>query len=79
MSTNEIIAILSEIRDRQKESLDLQRQQFEFIQAQYERTEAIQDKAERIQNRAASAMKVVMPMIVVCLAALIAVAFLWCL
>ena len=78
MSTDEITAILSEMRDRQKESLDLQRQQFEFIRAQYDRAEAIQDKAERIQNKAASAMKIVMPMIIACLAALIAIAFLWC-
>lgn len=60
-------SILTEIRDNQRAALELQREQFAFIKKHYDRAEAIQHKAEKMQDRAAQAMKVILPLIGICL------------
>jgi hypothetical protein len=65
--SEEIAALLREVRDqqrlqieRQAEALALQRRQFEIYESQLGRVEHINDRAEAIQHRAARAVRVVL-------------------
>ena len=60
MSDNpELLALLREIRDNQREALSLQREHITMYQQQLGRIERINDRAEAIQGRAGKAIKVV--------------------
>jgi len=63
--TQQLIRLLEEIRDnqrqqveRQAEALLLQREQFALVQRQQERAERIQDRAEQIQTKSAQIVAV---------------------
>jgi parvulin-like peptidyl-prolyl isomerase len=65
--SEEIAALLREIRDQQRlqverqgEALALQKKQFERYESQMGRVEHINERAEAIQRRAGKAMKVVL-------------------
>ncbi|GAB3349857.1 hypothetical protein [Lysobacter tyrosinilyticus] len=60
MSDNpELLTLLREIRDNQREALSLQREYMSMYQQQLGRIERINDRAEAIQGRAGKAIKVV--------------------
>ncbi|HET6396749.1 MAG TPA: hypothetical protein VFF91_07915 [Pseudoxanthomonas sp.] len=58
--SDEIAALLREIRDDQRQALALQREHIAMYQQQLARIERINDRAESIQGRAAGAVKVVL-------------------
>ena len=65
--SDEIAALLSEIRDQQRlqlerqlEALTVQREQFALYQGQLDRVDRINDRAERIQGHAGKAAKLVL-------------------
>jgi ABC-type uncharacterized transport system involved in gliding motility auxiliary subunit len=65
--TDEVAALLREIRDqqrlqleRQAEALAVQRDQFALYRSQLDRVERINDRAEAIQGRAGKAVKLVL-------------------
>lgn len=78
----DIVQLLGELRDgqkqqleRQAEALALQREQFELVRKQMERAERIQDRAEQIQAKSAQlvsgsrkALAIVLPILVVLIA-----------
>ncbi len=78
MSDDQVVRLLTEIRDsqkaqlaRQEEAVNLQREQFAIVQKQAERAERLQDRAEQIQEKSAQvvgvarkALFVVLPIIV---------------
>ena len=78
MSDDQVIRLLTELRDaqrlqlaRQEEALELQRKQFAIFQHQAERAEHLQNRAEKIQDRSAQiigtarkALFVVLPILV---------------
>jgi phospholipid N-methyltransferase len=76
MTSPEVLQILEEMRDNQKTSLEIQREQFDFIKNHYDRAEAIQNKAEKIQDRASQVMKIILPVIVICILFLLGIALL---
>jgi len=60
MSDDQVVRLLTEIRDaqqrqlaRQEEALRLQREQFAIFQRQAERAEQLQNRAEKIQDKSA--------------------------
>jgi len=58
MSDNpELISLLREIRDNQREALSLQREYMSMYQQQLGRIERINDRAEALQGRAGKAIK----------------------
>ena len=68
--------LLQEIRDVQREQLSIQREHFELAKTQYDRANAINDRAERIQaksdalmDRSGRVFKVVLPALVILVAA----------
>ena len=68
--------LLQEIRDGQREQLSIQREHFELARTQYDRANAINDRAERIQaksdalmDRSGKVFKLVLPALVVLIAA----------
>lgn len=63
--------ILKEIRDLQENLLAHKREEFEFIKKHYDRAEAIQDKAEKMQDRMISTLKVIMPVVIICIILLV--------
>lgn len=71
-----LAALLQEIRDAQREQLATQRAHLELAKTQYDRANAINDRAERIQaksdalmDRSGRVFKVVIPILVVLIAA----------
>lgn len=82
MSNDQVVRLLTELRDAQKlqvahqeEALKLQREQFALLQRQTERTERLQDRAERIQEKSAQvvgaarkALFLVLPVIILLIA-----------
>jgi hypothetical protein len=70
--SEEVTALLREIRDQQRQALDLQREHMALYLKQLERVERINDRAEAIQGRAGKAAKfilwVAIPLVVVLLA-----------
>lgn len=79
MEAQQILAVLTEIRDQQHQqikyhehSLAIQREQFSLVQKQFARTEQIQDRAEAIQEKSAQivtasrkALALILPIIIV--------------
>ena len=68
--------LLQEIRDGQREQLSIQREHLELAKTQYDRAKAINDRAERIQaksdaliDRSGKVFKLVLPALVVLVAA----------
>ena len=55
----ELVELLRDIRDNQREALALQREHIAMYQQQLGRIERINDRAEAIQGRAGKAIKVV--------------------
>jgi hypothetical protein len=56
----EIVVLLRDIRDNQREALALQREHIQMYQRQLERIERINDRAEAIQGRAGKALRVIL-------------------
>lgn len=56
----ELLALLREIRDNQREALSLQREYTGMYQQQLGRIERINDRAEAIQGRAGKALRVIL-------------------
>ena len=55
----QVIQLLREIRDQQREALALQREHLGMVQQQLARAERINDRAEAIQGRAFRAVKLI--------------------
>ncbi|MGB5364708.1 MAG: hypothetical protein WBN15_16850 [Polyangiales bacterium] len=71
-----LAGLLQEIREGQREQLSIQREHFELAKTQYDRAKAINDRAERIQaksdsliDRSSRIFKLVIPILVLLLAA----------
>lgn len=71
-----LTALLQEIRQGQLEQIAIQRKHFEIAKTQYDRANAINDRAERIQaksdaliDRSGKVFKVVIPILVILIAA----------
>lgn len=71
-----LAGLLQEIREGQREQLSIQHEHFELAKTQYDRANAINDRAERIQaksdalmDRSSRVFKVVIPILVVLVAA----------
>ena len=71
-----LATLLQEIREGQREQLSIQREHFELAKTQYDRANAINDRAERIQaksdalmDRSGRVFKLVIPILVVLVAA----------
>jgi hypothetical protein len=58
--SEEITALLREMRDNQREALALQREHMTLYMKQLERVERINDRAESIQQRASRSVKTVL-------------------
>ena len=58
--SEDVAALLQEIRDNQREAIALQREHMALYMKQLERVERINDRAEAIQGRAGSAVKFVL-------------------
>ena len=58
--SQEIIELLRQIRDRQRDALGLQQKQIDLYMKQLERAERINDRAEAIQLRSGRAIKIVL-------------------
>ena len=72
----QLAGLLQEIREGQREQLSVQREHFELAKTQYDRANAINDRAERIQaksgaliDRSSRVYKLVIPILVVLVAA----------
>jgi hypothetical protein len=72
----QLAALLRDIRDGQREQLSVQRDHLELAKTQYDRANAINDRAERIQaksdalmDRSGRVFKVVLPVLVLLVAA----------
>jgi hypothetical protein len=59
----ELVGLLREIRDQQREALNLQRDHIELHQAQLSRIERINDHAEAMQGRAGRALRLILTFI----------------
>jgi hypothetical protein len=71
-----LAVLLQEIREGQREQLSIQSEHFELAKTQYDRANAINDRAERIQaksdsliDRSSRVFKLVIPILVVLVAA----------
>jgi len=71
-----LAGLLQELREAQREQLSIQREHFELAKTQYDRANAINDRAERIQaksdsliDRSSRIFKLVIPILVLLLAA----------
>jgi hypothetical protein len=71
-----LAGLLQEIHQGQREQLSIQREHFELAKTQYDRANAINDRAERIQaksgalmDRSSQVFKVILPILVVLVAA----------
>ena len=71
-----LATLLQEIREGQREQLSIQREHFDLAKTQYDRANAINDRAERIQaksgaliDRSSRVFKLVIPILVVLVAA----------
>jgi hypothetical protein len=73
--SEEVAALLREIRDNQREAIALQREHMALYMKQLERVERINDRAEAIQGRAGSAVKFVLWFLVPLAGLLILLAF----
>ena len=58
--SEQVAALLQEIRDNQREAIALQREHMALYMKQLERVERINDRAEAIQGRAGKAAKFVL-------------------
>jgi hypothetical protein len=56
----DIVALLRDIRDNQREALALQREHMQMYQQQLERIERINDRAEALQRRAGKAVRIIL-------------------
>jgi hypothetical protein len=56
----QLVGLLREIRDQQREALKLQRDHIELYQAQLARIERINDRAESMQGRAGKALRLIL-------------------
>lgn len=56
----ELISLLRDIRDNQREALAAQREHIAMYQRQLERIERINDRAEALQGRAGKAIKAIL-------------------
>lgn len=57
---SEVITLLREIRDNQREALALQREHITMYQQQLGRIERINDRAEALQGRAGKAIRLIL-------------------
>ena len=71
-----LAGLLQELREAQREQLSIQREHLELAKTQYDRANAINDRAERIQaksdalmDRSGRVFKLVIPILVVLVAA----------
>lgn len=71
-----LAGLLQELREAQREQLSIQREHLELAKTQYDRAKAINDRAERIQaksdsliDRSSRIFKLVIPILVLLLAA----------
>ena len=53
----QVVQLLRELRDQQRESLALQREHIALVKAQMERIERLNTQAESLQGRAGKALK----------------------
>jgi hypothetical protein len=71
----DVVVILQEIRDNQREAIALQREHMALAARQFERAERLQDRAEILQSRVGGVQKfaayVLLPVIVIALALLV--------
>jgi hypothetical protein len=74
--SEDIAALLREIRDNQREALQVQREHMALYTQQLARVERINDRAEAIQSRAGKSIKAVL-WIALPLVGLLLVAMLW--
>ena len=74
--SEDIAALLREIRDNQREALQMQREHMALYTQQLTRVERINDRAEAIQSRAGKTIKAVL-WIALPLVGLLLVAMLW--
>jgi len=74
--SEDIVALLREIRDNQREALRMQREHIDLYTQQLSRVERINDRAEAIQSRASKSIKVVL-WIALPLVGLLLAAMLW--
>jgi ABC-type uncharacterized transport system involved in gliding motility auxiliary subunit len=74
--SEDIAALLREIRDNQREALKIQREHMALYTQQLARVERINDRAEAIQSRAGKSIKAVL-WIALPLVGLLLVAMLW--
>jgi len=58
--SDEIAALLRDIRDNQREAIALQREHMQMYQRQLDRIERINDRAEAIQGRAGKALRLIL-------------------
>ena len=74
--SEDIAALLREIRDNQREALQVQREHMALYTQQLARVERINDRAEAIQSRAGKSIKAVL-WIALPMVGLLLVAMLW--
>ena len=74
--SDDIAALLREIRDNQREALQIQREHMTLYTQQLARVERINDRAEAIQSRASKSIKTVLWVALPLVALLLAV-MLW--
>lgn len=74
--SDDIAALLREIRDNQREALQVQREHVALYTQQLARVERINDRAEAIQSRAGRSIKIVL-WIALPLVGLLLLAMLW--
>lgn len=74
--SEDIAALLREIRDNQREALRMQREHIDLYAQQLSRVERINDRAEAIQSRASRSIKAVL-WIALPLVGLLLAAMLW--
>ena len=73
--SEEVAALLREIRDNQREALAVQREHLALYAKQLERVERINDKAEALQVRAGRTAKFALWLLPVILALLLAISW----
>jgi hypothetical protein len=56
----QLVQLLREIRDQQRDAIALQREHLAMVQQQLARVERINERAEAIQGRAARAVKLIL-------------------
>jgi hypothetical protein len=73
--SDDIAALLREIRDNQREALQIQREHISLYTQQLARVERINDRAEAIQSRASKSIKAILwialPLVAVLLAVML--------